>query len=96
MVTSVEEVLKITKLLRRFAETFRKQAIPFDSNLPIGIMVETPAAALLAHKFAPMVQFVSIGSNDLTQYTMAARALWRLCNHTNWKSLSAVSLPVIL
>ncbi len=72
MVTSVAEVLKITKLLRRFAETFRKQEIPFDPNLPIGVMIETPAAALLAHKFAPMVQFVSIGSNDLTQYTMAA------------------------
>ncbi len=72
MVTTVEEVLKILKLLKRFSSTFQKQGIPFDAQLPIGIMVETPAAALLAPKIAPMIQFMSIGSNDLTQYTLAA------------------------
>ena len=72
MVATIEELRQANAELRHAMEQLRMAGIPFDDRLPVGCMIEIPAAALNADLFAKEVSFFSIGTNDLVQYVMAA------------------------
>ncbi|QJC38737.1 phosphoenolpyruvate-protein phosphotransferase PtsI [Enterobacteriaceae endosymbiont of Donacia fulgens] len=71
MVISVEEVLFLKEELDFLKKQLQKQKYNFNKNIPIGIMIETPASAIIAHHLIKEIDFFSIGTNDLTQYTLA-------------------------
>jgi phosphoenolpyruvate-protein phosphotransferase (PTS system enzyme I) len=72
MVSLLEEVQRIKKLVARARRALTDAGVPFAEDMPVGIMVEVPAAALCIEELLDEVDFVSIGSNDLVQYLMAA------------------------
>jgi phosphoenolpyruvate-protein phosphotransferase len=72
MISMLEEVLRIKKDVERTKQALRREGVPFAENMPLGIMIEVPAAALCIEDLIREVDFVSIGSNDLVQYLMAA------------------------
>lgn len=75
MITTLLEVREANKVLEKVKGDLRKENIPFDENIKVGIMVEVPSVIMMAEAFAREIDFFSVGSNDLTQYILATDRL---------------------
>lgn len=71
MITEVEEVIELKRIVEEIKAELKEKKIPFDENIPVGVMIEVPAAAVLIESIIKEVDYVSIGTNDLIQYYLA-------------------------
>ncbi|MDR2909680.1 MAG: phosphoenolpyruvate--protein phosphotransferase [Oscillospiraceae bacterium] len=91
MITCVEEVRGALRLLEEVRCDLRAAAVPFSDQIELGVMIETPAAVVMADKLAETADFFSIGTNDLIQYTFAADR-----TNARMRYLHDLSAPAIL
>jgi phosphoenolpyruvate-protein phosphotransferase/dihydroxyacetone kinase phosphotransfer subunit len=72
MISTLEELLEAKAVIRGVEDALQREGVPFQPHLPLGVMIEVPAAAVIADQLAAEVTRLSIGTNDLVQYLMAA------------------------
>ena len=71
MIISVDEIHRIKAIIAEVKEELKNEGIPYKENVELGVMIETPASAMISRELAKEVDFFSVGTNDLTQYTLA-------------------------
>lgn len=98
MITNLWELREAIALCNEVREELTRKGVAVAKDVPIGVMIETPAAALISHRLAELCDFFSIGTNDLTQYTLACdrqnQSVARFCDPHHEAILGLIAMTV--